>query len=167
MKTHKIVCIFFYLTIISCNIYSFSGASISEEIKSFSLNNIDSQISNSPSSLSQITKDNLQDLILNQTNLTLLEESIADLNFSAIITKYEIKPIAINSNETAAKNRLTINLKVDFTNTKDENLNYKTTFSRYRDFESATNFAEIELDLINEITKELAEDTFNKAFVNW
>ena len=36
-----------------------------------------------------------------------------------------------------------------------KSLNYKTTFSRYRDFESATNFAEIELDLINEITKEL------------
>ena len=167
MKTHKIVAIFFYLTIISCNIYSFSGASISEEIKSFSLNNIYSQVSNSPSSLSQITKDNLQDLILSQTNLALLDESIADLNFSASITKYEIKPIAINANETTAKNRLTINLKVDYTNAINKNLNYKTTFSRYRDFDSSINFAEIELDLINEITKELAEDTFNKAFVNW
>lgn len=167
MKILKLITAIVYATIISCNTYSFSGASISENVKSFSVEYIGSQTTNSPSSLNQITTENLQNLILNQTNLNLSEKSIADLNFKGMIVKYEIKPIAINSNETAAKNRLTINLKIEYTNTINKDLSYNNTFSRYRDFESTINFSEIELDLMDEITKELAEDIYNKAFVNW
>jgi hypothetical protein len=39
--------------------------------------------------------------------------------------------------------------------------------ARYRDYESSQNISDIESALIEEITNELAEDIFNKAFVNW
>ena len=167
MKIINIITVLVYIVLVSCNIYSFSGASISNDVKSFSVDYIKSQTTNSPSSLNQSITDNLQTLILNQTDLSLQEKSIADLNFKGTIVKYEIKPIAITSNETTAKNRLTIKLKLEYVNNKNKDLNYTTTFNRYRDFDSSINFADVELVLIEEITKELAEDIFNKAFVNW
>tara|TARA_B100000614_G_C14321505_1_gene400651 strand:+ start:47 stop:550 length:504 start_codon:yes stop_codon:yes gene_type:complete len=167
VKIINIITVLVYIVLVSCNIYSFSGASISNDVKSFSVDYIKSQTTNSPSSLNQSITDNLQTLILNQTNLSLQEKSIADLNFKGTIIKYEIKPIAITSNETTAKNRLTIKLKLEYVNNKNKDLNYTTTFNRYRDFDSSINFSDVELVLIEEITKELAEDIFNKAFVNW
>ena len=162
----KIITIIVYIVLISCNIYSFSGASISNDVKSFSVDYINSQTTNSIF-FKSINNRKLQTLILNQTDLSLEEKSIADLNFKGTIIKYEIKPIAITSNETTAKNRLTINLKLEYVNNKNKDLNYTSTFTRYRDFESSVNFSDVELVLIEEITKELAEDIFNKAFVNW
>ena len=61
----KIITILIYIVLISCNIYSFSGASISNDVKSFSVDYINSQATNSPSSLNQSITDNLQTLILN------------------------------------------------------------------------------------------------------
>ena len=70
--------------------------------------------------------------------------------------------MAIQSNEVAGKNRLTIAVKVDFTNIYENEYNFSHTFSRYRDYESSQNFSEIE-----EISNELIEDIFNKSVVNW
>ena len=110
--------------------------------------------------------EKLKDYFLAQTNLN-LESDAADLNFSGSIVKYEVKPIAIQANEQAAQNRLTIAVKVTFENIKDTSKNFDQQFSRYTDYDSSQNLADIEADLIEEITTELVEDIFNKAVVNW
>ena len=50
---------------------------------------------------------------------------------------------------------------------KDNSKNFDQQFSRYTDYDSSQNLADIEADLIEEITTELVEDIFNKAVVNW
>ena len=105
-------------------------------------------------------------MFLEQTNLS-LSENEGDLSFSGYISKYQIKPMAIKANETAGQNRLTIDVKVTYNNSLDSENNFEHTFSRYRDYDSAQNISDIENTLIEEITNELAEDVFNKAFVNW
>ena len=61
----------------------------------------------------------LQDLILNQTNLDLVNSS-GDLIFEGEIIEYYIAPITATSEITAAQNRLTIIINVRFYNTKEE-----------------------------------------------
>ena len=75
--------------------------------------------------------------------------------------------MAIQSNEIAGQNRLTISVKVDFENIYDNQYNFSNTFSRYKDYESSQNLSEIEEVLIDGITNELIEDIFNKSVVNW
>tara|TARA_B110000196_G_C21011397_1_gene598106 strand:+ start:329 stop:826 length:498 start_codon:yes stop_codon:yes gene_type:complete len=163
----KIMSIFLVnIFIASCGIYSFTGASIPAEAKTASVTYIKSTVTNSPASLSQIITEGLKDLVLSQTNLD-LTESEGDLSFSGQITKYQLIPMAIQANETAGKNRLTIGIKVKYNNSINIEQNFESTFSRYRDFNSSENFADVESILIEEITKELLEDVFNKAFVNW
>jgi hypothetical protein len=153
------------ILITSCNIYSFTGASIPSQAKSIFINQITTE-TNSPSILNQVISEGLKDLCLSQTGLS-LTDSEGDLNFSGKITKYEIKPMAIQANETAGKDRLTIEIIIKYQNRFDSNQNFESKFSRYRDFSSSENLSEIELNLIEEISKEILEDVFNKAFVNW
>ena len=152
--------------ITSCGIYSFTGASIPADAKTVSVAYFTKKATNSPSSLSQTLTEGLKDLFLSQTNLYLTNEE-GDLSFSGEITKYQINPIAIQANETAGQNRLTIAIKAKYNNSFDKKQNFESTFSRYRDFNSSENLADVEAILIEEISKELLEDVFNKAFVNW
>mgnify|MGYP006122601587 CR=1 FL=1 len=150
----------------SCGIYSFTGASIPVEAKTVSVNYFTTTATNSPSSLNQTITEGLKDLFLSQTSLDLTELE-GDLSFRGAITKYQVSPMAIQANETAGQNRLTIAIKVKYNNSFDDKQNFESTFSRYRDFNSSENLADVEAVLIEEITKELLEDVFNKAFVNW
>jgi hypothetical protein len=154
------------LFLASCGIYSFTGASIPADAETVSVDYFTTKATNSPATLNQTLTEGLRDLFINQTNLNLTEGE-ADLSFSGQITKYQIKPMAIKANETAGKNRLTIAIKVKYNNSFDEQQNFESTFSRYRDFNSTKNLADVEDILIEEITKELLEDVYNKAFVNW
>ena len=150
----------------SCGIYSFTGASIPVDAETVSVAYLTTKATNTPSSLNQTITEGLKDLFINQTNLTLTEGE-ADLSFNGQITKYQLKPMAIKANETAGQNRLTIAIKVKYNNSFDEQQKFESTFSRYRDFNSTENLTDVEDILIEEITKELLEDVYNKAFVNW
>ncbi len=150
----------------ACGFYSFTGASISPEVKTVSVQYFPNRAATIEPTLSQVFTERLKDYFLQQTNLS-LETDAGDLNFSGEITKYEVKPIAIQANEQAAQNRLTIAIKVKFENIKDESKNFEQKFSRYGDYDSSKSLAEVENDLIEQITNELAEDIFNKAVVNW
>ena len=150
----------------SCGIYSFTGASIPADAETVSVAYFTKKATNTPATLNQTLTEGLRDLFINQTNLNLTEGE-ADLSFNGQITKYQLKPMAIKANETAGQNRLTIAIKVKYNNSFDEKQNFESTFSRYRDFNSTENLADVEDILIEEITKELLEDVYNKAFVNW
>tara|TARA_B100000530_G_scaffold259080_1_gene172388 strand:- start:152 stop:649 length:498 start_codon:yes stop_codon:yes gene_type:complete len=150
----------------SCGIYSFTGASIPSEAKSVSVKYFTSKTNNAPASLNQTITEALKEIILSQTNL-MIEEISEELIFTGEITEYKIKPIAIQANETAGKNRLTISLYVKYKNNYVKEQSFESKFSRYRDFNSSENLVDVEAILIEEITTEITEDIFNKAFVNW
>lgn len=150
----------------SCGVYSFTGASIPIEAKTISVQYISNKAGIVQPSLSQVITEGLIDAFVNQTNLEITENE-GDLSFSGHITKYQIKPMAIKANETASQNRLTIVIKIKYNNIFDNKQNFETSFSRYRDYASSENIVDIEDGLIEEISKELIEDVFNKAFVNW
>ena len=150
----------------SCGIYSFTGASIPTDAKTISVNYFNNKAAIVQPSLSQVFTEKLKDMFLEQTNLS-ISENEGDLIFSGFISKYQIRPIAIKANETADKNRLTISVKVTYNNSLDSENNFEQTFSRYRDYDSTQNISDVENILIEAITNELAEDVFNKAFVNW
>lgn len=150
----------------SCGIYSFSGASISEDVKSVSIKTFENRALLSPPTLSNSLTEALKDKFLSETNLTPLSED-GDLNFSGYISNYNINPIAIQANETASQNRLSISIKISFVNNTDEENNYDKTFSRYVDYDSSQDFTSIEQSLNEEITSQLIEDIFNEAFTNW
>lgn len=150
----------------ACGIYSFTGASISPEVETVSIAYFQNNAAMVQPTLSNTLTEALKDRFLSQTNLDLLETN-GDLQFEGSISSYKVKPIAIQANETAAKNRLTISIKVDFKNTAEEEHNYSKSFSRYADYSSTENLSSIEEELIEQIVAELVDDIFNQAVANW
>ena len=158
--------IFTSISLISCGIYSFTGASISADIETVSVGYFQNNASMVQPTLSNIMTESLKDKFISQTNLS-LTDAIGDLQFEGEITGYKVTPIAIQANETAAQNRLTISVKVAFTNNLDENQNYSQSFSHYADFDSSQDLSIMEIELIDQIVEVLSENIFNKAVANW
>lgn len=150
----------------SCGVYSLSGASISSEVKTAHVHYFENQASLAPSTIANRFTELLKDKIISETNLTLTNTK-SHLDFSGYISNYTIKPIAIQANETAAKNRLTISIKVVFINDKQTEFNYDKTFSSYADYDSNQALSNIEQELTQEILNELVENIFNEAIANW
>jgi hypothetical protein len=166
-KIHRV---FVWLTIIAvaagCGVYSFTGASIDPNVKTFTVHFISNQAPLVVPSLSQTLTDGLRNRFLTNTNLNQVDNG-GDLEFSGSITNYAITPVAVQANETAALNRLTITLSMEFINHQNEKQNWTSTFSRYADYNSSSDITSIQDELIRLISEQLIEDVFNKAVVNW
>ena len=152
---------------IGCKVnYSLSGASIAPEVKTINIKFFPKTASLGPSSLSQVFTEKLKDKFLTQTNLSLINTN-ADLTLEGSISNYTITPQAIQANETAALNRLSITVNVKFTNLKDEKQNFETSFTRFSEYSSSRNISEVEESLIVDINDQLVDDIFNKSVINW
>jgi len=145
---------------------SLSGGTVDARAKTVVVATFPNNASLVNPSLSQIFTINLQNKIQGMTPLTLVDNN-GDYEFEGEITDYSVNPVSIQGNDTPAQNRLTITVKVRFTNKFDENLNFEQTFSRYADYNSSLNLSSVESGLVETIVEELSEDIFNKAFVNW
>lgn len=167
MKALKyIVVLIIGVSLSACKIYSFSGASISPDTKTVNVGYIENNAALVNPTLSQALTESLKDRIVTQTGLSLVRTT-ADIEFEGNIVDYSVKPIAIQGNEYASQNRLTITVKIRFVNNKDESKNFEQSFSRYSDFPGTSNLANVEAELIKTINTQLIDDIFNKAFVNW
>ncbi|MDD2345345.1 MAG: LptE family protein [Bacteroidales bacterium] len=150
----------------SCGMYSFTGASIHPEAKTISIETFPNLASMVNPTLSQEFTDALQDKFQSQTSLTVVTSS-GDYEIEGEIVGYSTSPMAIQGNETAALNRLTIAVNVRFTNKFSDKDNFEQRFSRYVDYDSSRNLSEVEQELVKQINEVLVEDIFNKAVVNW
>ena len=149
-----------------CGIYSFNGASIPPEAKTVSIQYFPNYAPLVQPTLSQTLTDALQSKFTAQTRLTLVDKG-GDLSFEGAITGYSTSPTAITSNETAALQRLTITVKVKFTNKLDSKQDFETTFTRYADYDATKSLSSVEDELIRQINEMLVDDIFNRAVVNW
>jgi predicted porin len=146
--------------------YSFSGASISPDVKTISIQYFQNRANLVQPGLSQYLTDALIDKCKAQTNLGLVN-GLGDVNFEGEITDYNTKPLTVAADAQAATNRFTITVRVKFTNAIQPDLSYEQSFSRYEDYDSNKNLSDVEKDLSDKIIELLIEDIFNKAFVNW
>ncbi len=146
--------------------YSFSGVNISPEITTVSVDYFPNRAPVVQAQLSQLFTDALIDKIQANTSLELIQGT-GQVSFSGEIRNYSTKPTAITGQETAARNRLTISVKVVYTNSIQPELDFDSSFSRYEDYDSSQNLTDVESELIDLIVESIVEDIFNKAFVNW
>ena len=151
----------------ACGIsYSFSGVNISEEVLTYSVDYFPNRAPLVQAQLSQQFTNAMMDKIQGNTSLDLSNQG-GDVQFSGEITGYATRPIAITSQETAARNRLTITVRVKYTNVMDPDLDFDTSFSRYEDYDASLNLSDVEDALITIIVENIVEDIFNKAFISW
>lgn len=146
--------------------YSLNGASIPPEAKTVSVAYFTNNTALAPPLLSQQFTEAMKDICATQTKLGLVNKG-GDLSFEGYVSDYRVAPLAIQTNDQAALNRLTISVQVKYANKFDEKKNFDSSFSRFADFSSTQSLSSVEQSLIQLINKQLTEDIFNRAFNNW
>lgn len=146
--------------------YGFSGATIPPEAKTVSVQYFQNNATLAPPTLSQTFTEALRDKLSSQTRLAMVNKE-GDLNFEGSISNYTTAPIAIQSSDKAALNRLTITVNVKYSCAFDDKKNFEQSFSRFADYSSAKSLTEVEAELIREINEQLVQDIFNRALNDW
>jgi len=148
----------------ACGIYSFSGASIPDDMKTVTVEFFENNAPMVVPYLSQQFTEALKERIRNQSRLSIVRSG-ADAIFEGRITDYSIAPSAVTGQERAELNRLTITVNVKYTNNLKPDLSFEQSFSRYVEFKGSIQTQESQL--IPEVNRMLTEDIFNRAFANW
>jgi len=146
--------------------YTFTGASISPDVKTVSIDHFQNLAPLVNPTLSNTLSEELRNKFVSQTRLNLVP-AYGDLSFTGEIRNYRVHPVAIQGNEVAAQNRLSISVRVKFENAKDPTQNYDKTFTHYEDFDSNIQLPQVEQQLVMLIVEKLVEDIFNNAVANW
>jgi len=148
-----------------CGIYSFTGASVSPDVETFTVKTFEDDLLENPN-LRQLLTDGLIAKLTSNTNLSPVRLD-GDLNFEGKITRYQITPVTTTTTSSAAESRLTIEISVKFTNEAEEDKSFEQRFSDFQDFDQNADFTSAEAGLVDEINERLIDKIFNKALVNW
>lgn len=156
------------LLLSSCTIsYKFNGASINYNlIKTISVSDFPIRAALVYPPLSEVFTNSLKDAYTQQTALQMVDVN-GDLQVEGEITGYDLSPQAVGTDAYATMTRLTITVKVRFTNTKEPQYDFDRTFSAYQDFSSTQMLTDIQDGLIETITDELVDLIFNATVANW
>lgn len=168
MKVYKyILFILITITLVGCGAYSFTGASISSDVKTFQVNYFQNTSILVEPGLDRDFTNTLTDLLLNQTNLDLVKSN-GDLVYEGEITEYRISPTTATAQNTAAQNRLTISVNVRFYDKNDEESDFERRFSFFYDYAGSSQLIGSQKDTaVTEIFERITQDIFNASLAKW
>lgn len=139
-----------------------------EEWKTFSVKTFESTAPNCPLSYNANLTEYVKDALQNNTRLSLNTTTGAgEIFIEGVITNYQVLPIAIQNNNNAVQNRLTISVQftINTSSPKEDIMNLSAT--RFADFSASTNLVSVENQLLEDINSQLAQDLVNKLLGNW
>jgi len=134
--------------------------------ETFSVSNFEEQAANAPAGYGGQFSDFLKDFMIGRTKLK-LKDLDSDIKISGVIKSYNTSPVALQNDETAALNRLTITIKVTVINTVNDKESFEQNFSQFSDYSSAQDLSSVETQLLEDINSKIAQDIINKLSSNW
>lgn len=153
-------------TVLSCGIYSFSGTSIQPDVKTVTVNYFEYKALRVNPSLSNTLTEAMKDKIRKLTKLEEVDIE-GDTEISGEVTGYDVKATAVTAAEVAAQNRLTVTVKITYSNRKYPEEDFDKSFSAYADYDSTQSLDSVEASLCDEIVEKLVEDIFNACYAQW
>jgi hypothetical protein len=150
---------------------SFNGASLSPDMKTITIRNFYSDVAAGPANLAIQFTEKIKEFYQRNTRLALVNDN-GDLLLEGTIVKYTVEPVAPvagsgDFQQVAGQQRLTITVKVQYTNSKDDTKDFDQDFTQFTDFGANVNLSQVEAGLINEIFNRIVLDIFNKSAGDW
>lgn len=168
MTKHFLSILLVAVCVTACTIsYKFNGASIDyNTTKTITINDFPIRAALVYPPLATTFNETLKDAYTRQTRLSLVNSG-GDLVLEGEITGYNLTPQAVTEDAYASQTRLTITVRVRYTDNKKPENDLDRTFSAYRDFPSSSMLTDVQDELITQITQELADLIFNATVGNW
>ena len=160
-----------FSTLNGCKFYSFTGASIPAGTKTFQVNFFENLAGNRPGSIVEPGLDQeftiaLQDLLLNQTNLSIVNKG-GDLLYEGEIVEFSVTPMSATSQIKAAQNRLTMEINFRYFNKKNEDDDFEKRFSHFYDFPANQQVYDVRDIALDEIFERITQNIFNETLAKW
>ncbi|GAA3950616.1 LptE family protein [Hymenobacter algoricola] len=170
-RAYGVLALLMLLSLSGCSVYSFTGTNIDPQVKTISISTFQNNANNGPSTLSQRFTEEFKNYFQRNTTLKLVPRD-GDLQFEGQIIAYDFAPAAIqreNGVDQAGINRLTIQVRVRFTNTNDPKQDFEQTFQSTGDFAATRDVSSINNDpsALRLPINNIITDTFNKSVANW
>lgn len=152
----------------ACTIsYKFNGASIDyTKVKTISIKDFPNQAPLVYPPLSQQFTEGLKDIYIRQTRLNMVRDN-GDLDLEGEITGYDLTQLAVKENAFASQSKLTITVKVRYSNRTNPDEDFEQTFSAYREFSNTQMLQDVQDALCAEMIKEIADQIYNATVANW
>ena len=170
MLKNKIIALFFLTMalLVSCSIsYKFNGASIDyTKVKTISIKDFPNQAPLVYPVLSQMFTDKLKDIYIRQTRLEMVKDN-GDLDIEGEIIGYELAAMAVKEDAYASRTKLTITVRVRYTNQSKPEEDFEQSFSAYREFDANQMLQQVQEELCTEITEVLVDQIYNATVANW
>ncbi len=156
------------VTLSSCLIsYRFNGASIDySKTQSISIADFPNNAAMVNPNLSNNLSEGIRDIYSRQTRLQILRRG-GDMELEGEIVDYALTPMAISADNLSAETKLTITIKVRFTNNKAPEESFEKTYSAYQTFDSSRLLTDVQDELCTTMITELAENIYNDTVAKW
>ena len=172
LKTSNIFLIFLLFPLLGCGVYGFTGASISPETKTISIQTFYNNAVLGPSNMSVLFTERIKDYYQQNTNLALVDQN-GDLQLDGYIADYKITPVAANSagrssgQDLSTLSRITITVFATYVNVNDDTFDFEKRFSFFVDFDQNLDLSANEQTFVEEIFDQIVIDIFNASVANW
>ena len=151
-----------------CSIsYKFNGASIDySKTRSISVADFPNNAALVYAPLSNNLNDAIRDIYQRQTRLEVLRRG-GNLELEGEITGYTLTPMAVSADSYAAETKLTLTVRVRFTNNVAPEESFEKTYSAYQTFDSSRMLNDVQDELCNTMITEIAESIYNDTVAKW
>ena len=147
--------------------YKFNGANIDySKTKSISIADFPNHAALVNPSLSSDFTDELRNLYQRQTRLQILRQG-GDMELEGEIIGYSVSAMAISADSYAAETKLTIQVRVRFTNNATPDDSFEKTYSAYQTFDSSKLLTDVQDELCATMITEITESIYNDTVAKW
>jgi hypothetical protein len=108
----------------------------------------------------------LRNRFIEQTRLMPVDNN-GDIEIEGEITGYDVQGTAVKDDAYASRTKLTVTIRVRYTNHKEEGSDVEQTFSAFREYDATRSLDEVQDGLIREIVDELIDMIYNATVANW
>ena len=153
----------------SCSIsYSFKNKSVIDytKVSSISIKDFPNLASHVYAPLAQQFTEALRDKYTRQTKLRVVREG-GDLDLEGEIAGYNFASMAVTDGAYASQTRLTVSIRVRYTNNTNPDDFLEQTFSAYQEFPNTSLIDQVQDELCRLIIEEIVDAIFNETVAKW
>ncbi len=152
----------------ACTIsYKFNGASIDySTTKTISIADFPNMAALVHPPLSNNLSDGIRDIFQRQTRLEQVRRG-GNLELEGEIIGYTLTPMAVAADSYASETKLTITVKVRFTNNVAPEESFEKTYTAYQTFDSSQMLVDVQDELCSTMITEIADQIYNDTVAKW
>ncbi len=148
---------------------SFKDGSVPPEWKRFVVETLGNEAANAPISYAPELTELVKDAVQNRVGLQLVsgEDDDPQVIIIGAVKSYDLAPLALQANDVAAKNRLTVvaDFQIFISAPEEDVMELQT--SRFIDFDANVDVGDVQAQLLEEINDQIIQDLINKLLSNW